>query len=204
MAQAVKELMDIVDELSPKGQMWFWAYLKSKDATSAAIHAGYEEKSARKQGHRLLTSPRVKRALDVHTSELAVTTGVTPERVILELARIAFLDLSNAIVVMGEDGSRGIDFDMLDDEQLRCLSEITTDTNSRYDKDGSLSSSTTKKKIKMYDKMKALDMLARHFGLYAESGGRDIDDLRKLIDEARKRRDTDIEIVDVTPNKETG
>ncbi len=202
MAQAPKELLDIVDKMSVKGQLWFWAFLKSRDATSAAVIAGYEEKSARKQGHRLLTSPRVKRALDVHTSELVVTTGVTPERVIIELARIAFLDLSNAITVTDEDGSRGINFDLLDDEQLRCLSEITTDTNTRYDKDGTATGSTVKRKIKMYDKMKALDMLARHFGLYAESGGRDIDDLRKLIDAARKRRDTDIEMVDVTPSKE--
>lgn len=82
MAKAKTELQTIVDALSSRAQMWFWSFVKHRDATRAAIDAGYVEKSARQQGHRMLTNPNVARCVDWHDNQAADGTGVMSKKVI--------------------------------------------------------------------------------------------------------------------------
>jgi phage terminase small subunit len=130
---------------------------------------------------------------------MITTTEVTPDAVVLELASIAFIDISEAIVI-DEDGNGSVDFRLLNEKQLKCMSEITTDTVDRFNNDGELISRSVKRKVKMYDKMKALEMLARHFGLLQERRDSDVDDLAKMVEEARQRRAAGI--IDVSPTRE--
>jgi phage terminase small subunit len=67
-------------------------YLKDKNATRAAIAAGYSEKSAKVTGSRLLTDANVRSQIEKANDKVNAKLEVTVERVREELARLAFFD----------------------------------------------------------------------------------------------------------------
>jgi phage terminase small subunit len=68
-------------------------YLIDLDPGAAAIRAGYGAKHARTTGARLLRRPEIAAAIRTAMAERAARLGITPERVIEEYVRIAFVDL---------------------------------------------------------------------------------------------------------------
>jgi phage terminase small subunit len=79
-------------ELTTKQAAFVREYLVDKNATQAAIRAGYSAKTARSQGERLLTNADIRRAVDAGVADLASRVGLTAERVLRERMRIAFFD----------------------------------------------------------------------------------------------------------------
>ena len=67
-------------------------YLKDFNATRAAIRAGYSPKTAASQGQRLLRSVVVIKAIGEDHTKLLKQTEASTERVLKELAAIAFPD----------------------------------------------------------------------------------------------------------------
>ena len=67
-------------------------YLVDKNATQAAIRAGYSPKSAASIGEENLRKPEIQAAIDAGMADLASRVGITAERVLRERARIAFFD----------------------------------------------------------------------------------------------------------------
>jgi phage terminase small subunit len=73
-------------KLTPRQERFVEAYLVTLSATKAAKLAGYSERSAGKIGSRLLNeNPLVRECVARRRSELTAATGLTPERVVLEL-----------------------------------------------------------------------------------------------------------------------
>lgn len=68
-------------------------YLIDLDPKAAAIRAGYAPNHARSTGARLLRRTEIAAAIRVAMAERAARLGITPERVIEEYVRIAFVDL---------------------------------------------------------------------------------------------------------------
>lgn len=79
--------------LTPKQQTFVDEYLVDLNATQAAIRAGYSKKTARSQGERMLTNVDVAAAIQKGFQERSERTQITAEKVLLELAVIAFADL---------------------------------------------------------------------------------------------------------------
>jgi phage terminase small subunit len=79
--------------LTPKQQTFVDEYLVDLNATQAAIRAGYSKKTARSQGERMLTNVDVAAAIQKGFQERSERTKITAEKVLLELAVIAFADL---------------------------------------------------------------------------------------------------------------
>ena len=67
-------------------------YMLDKNAKNAAIRSGYSAKAATNSGPRLLKNALVSAQIEEKTAQLSIRTGVTKERVIQELARIAFVN----------------------------------------------------------------------------------------------------------------
>lgn len=78
--------------LTPKQQRFVDEYLVDLNATQAAIRSGYSRRSAAEQGHDLLRKPQVAAAVQAGQAARAERTGITADRVLTELARIAFAD----------------------------------------------------------------------------------------------------------------
>lgn len=80
-------------ELTPKQERFVAEYLIDLNATQAAVRTGYSAKTAASQGARLLKQGGVARAVQAAQQARAVRTEITQDRVLQELARIAFFDI---------------------------------------------------------------------------------------------------------------
>ena len=83
---------------------------------------------------------------------------ITRERVLRELAAIAFGD-ARGVMSWGPDGVRLRDSEELTDYEAASVAEVA---ESKTESGGSL-------KVKQHDKVRALDLLARHLGMYPEA-----------------------------------
>jgi phage terminase small subunit len=133
-------------------------YLVDLNATQAAIRAGYSEKNAFKIGARMVQKCTVvKDAIDAALAERSKRTEITADRVVKELARIAFVDFRQ-VTSWGPGGVRLLSSDELSDDEAAIVAEVSETTT---ETGGSL-------KVKRYDKLKALELLGRHLGMFTD------------------------------------
>lgn len=64
------------------------------NATEAAKLAGYSENTARQQGSRMLTKVNIEKYIKWKAAEVLELLGITQERVLREIAAIAFTDIA--------------------------------------------------------------------------------------------------------------
>ena len=86
-------------EIIPPQQMEFIeAYLIERNATAAAIKAGYSKASAHAQGCHLLKTPKVRDELARRAMEIARQTNIEGARVLEEIASIAFAPITKGYI----------------------------------------------------------------------------------------------------------
>ena len=152
-------------------------YIKSLNATDAAIKAGYSEKTARSQGSRLLTNVDIQKAIQQAKAEREERTKIDADYV---LKRLVEIDQMDVLDIMDDDGNV---------KPLRDWPKIwrqyisNIETISMDDGEGWL------KKIKWPDKVKNLELLGKHVSVGAfkdkieHSGQLEIQSLSDLMDE---------------------
>lgn len=138
-------------------------YAVDANATQAAIRAGYSPRTAANQGSRLLDKVEVQRVIANQRKKLELRTGVTAERVRLELARVAFSDMAD-FIQWGRDGVKWFDSADLDKDQTAVIAEVVETIREVDEGDHSVTLST--KRFKLHDKIRALTELAKIMGLY--------------------------------------
>ena len=78
--------------MTPKQQPFVHEDLLHKNATQAAIRAGYSSKTAAAIGEQNLRKLEIRAAIDAGLNDLAARVGLTAEMVLRERKRIAFFD----------------------------------------------------------------------------------------------------------------
>lgn len=78
--------------MTDKQKMFCHEYMVDRNATQAAIRAGYSPKTAKSQGQRLLTKVDIKKHIDEHTEEQYERAGISADDVLNELVSIAMVD----------------------------------------------------------------------------------------------------------------
>ena len=147
-------------------------YLIDLNATQAAIRAGYSPKTANEQGARLLANVSVQEAIAKAMAERSKRTGISQDRVIQELARIAFVNPQN--LINPKDAS--VKADATEDD-LACIQSVKVKTM-----DGAKGKSV-EREVRLNDKMKALELLGKHLGMFKDKLEVDADmDLNITID----------------------
>ena len=140
-----------MSKLTPKQKLFVAEYVVDKNATRAAIRAGYSEKTAHSSGPRLLDNVGVKAEIDKKLAKLEEKVGLTAERVMREVAAIA---TSNIMDGMQYDANTGeFSFkspDEIPEEFWKAASEVTT---YQLPDGGGLAL-----KLKMHPKLQALKM----------------------------------------------
>jgi phage terminase small subunit len=144
--------------LSDKQEAFTEEYLVDFNQTAAAKRAGYSEHSAMSQASQLMSNTKVMAGLAEKRALLAEAHGVTSKRVIEELAKIAFSDVRN---VLDEEGGLLPPSEWSDDAAAT-VGSVELSTAGEF---------TTIQKIKQYDKLAALDKLARNLGLFENEVG---------------------------------
>lgn len=163
-------------KLTPKQERFVEEYLVDLNATQAAKRAGYSEKRAADIGFENLRKPEIADAIKKAKQERSRRTELTQDMVLEEIRAIAFSkftdfadvievphciidEAGNRIQVLDEDGNPVMKkvFDPkltadLTEEQKRVLQSI------KRGRDGF--------EIKLHDKMKALELLCKHLGIF--------------------------------------
>lgn len=146
-------------KLTEKQKRFVEEYLIDLNATQAAIRAGYSVKRASEIGYQLLQKTTVSEAIAAAMAERSRRTGITQDRVIQELAKIAFAKMTDFVEWDGE-GVRFRDSSQLSDEDAACVAEVT-EQEIEFE-----SGKKKTKKIKLHDKVAALEKLGRHLGIF--------------------------------------
>jgi phage terminase small subunit len=151
--------------LTPKQERFVQEYLIDLNATQAAIRAGYSAKTANEQGSRLLTNVSVRSAIEAAQQKRADRTEITQDRVLQELARIAFFDLRK---LYREDGSLKAMHELDDDAAavLAGVDVVEMAGGAKIGGDEGVSHVPMfTKKAKIPDKVAALGLAMRHLGM---------------------------------------
>lgn len=152
-------------------------YMIDSNGTHAAIRAGYSagknNTSAGVTAARLLADAKVRAEIDRRLAVLAATNHITVERTLKEISRIAYADVRK---LFDENGNfRPIH--ELDDEAAAQIAGVELEEH-RTEGDGEDDKPelTVTRKVKRWDKGKALDQCMAYLGMHktrnpAEGGG---------------------------------
>jgi phage terminase small subunit len=75
--------------LNAKQKAFTVEYMKDKNATQAAIRAGYSEKTARSIGNELLAKPDIQKAIEDLEKAAQTRAGITVEKIVERINKIA-------------------------------------------------------------------------------------------------------------------
>lgn len=152
-------------KLTEKQKRFCEEYLIDLNATQAAIRAGYSSKTASRIAIELLNKTHVSDYLSRLMQQRSKRTEITADRVLAELAAIAFSDRTELAKVNSIGVVEFTPTDDLPDDVKKVIAGI---------EEGKYGT-----KVTSYDKVKALELLGKHLGLFS-SGSDNSAALEKL------------------------
>lgn len=142
-------------KLTKKQRLFVDEYLIDLNATQAAIRAGYSVESARDIGCENLTKPNIQQAIAEKMAERSKRTGVNQDRVVLELAKIAFVNISDVV-----DTDTGEILPNASQDDLACIESV------KFKQSDNQYGGSIEREVKVASKLKALEMLGKHLGMW--------------------------------------
>ena len=140
--------------MTKKQKRFVEEYLIDLNATQAAIRAGYSPDTAKSIGSENLTKPDIQARIAKAMAERSRRTGVNADRVVMELAKIAFVNAGDVIdaetATVKPDAAR---------DDTAAIQSVKVKT---FGEDG------LEREIKMADKLKALELLGKHLGMFKD------------------------------------
>jgi phage terminase small subunit len=146
-------------KLTPKEQLFITRYLVDFNATQAAVDAGYSKKTARQTGCDILAKPYIQAAIKKEIDIILKDTRALSLRVVRECEKIAFGKISD-IMEFDDDGVTLKSSEEIDSSTIESIS---------FDKTFSKGGTSEKKRVKLYSKEKALEILAKYTTLYSDA-----------------------------------
>lgn len=150
-------------QLTDKQKVFVSEYVKDFNATQSAIRAGYSESTAGSIGGENLQKPEIKREINLLLSEIISNNKDTAVKVIRECHKIAFAKMTDFVDYTDSE----LTLKSSEEVDSSALESISFDTT--YSGSGEYTNTTTKKKIKLHDKLKALEILSKYTGLYKDT-----------------------------------
>lgn len=191
--------------LTAKQKRFCDEYLIDLNATQAAIRAGYSEKTAYRTGADNLRKPQIEEYIAKRQKELSRSTEITQERVIKELALIAFsnnADYAHVVEKKMKAEVDGVLVDVLDEDgkpvMYRTVEPVLTEELTEEQK---RALAVIKKgrdglEVKSCDKVKALELLGKHLGIFTDKIEANVNDttrseLQELLAQRKARGEPD-------------
>lgn len=169
-------------------------YLIDLNATQAAIRAGYSQKRASEQAYQLLQKTTVCEYIKQRQKERMERTEITQDMIIRELAIIAFSkasDYANIVEKQATTEVEGAIIPLLDENgeplMYRTVEPVLT---AELTEDQKKALAVIKKgrdgfEIKSYDKVRALELLGRHLGMWDKKTEMDNEEQRARIEKTK-------------------
>ena len=151
------------DKLTAKQAKFVEEYMVDLNATQADIRAGYSQKTAQAIGSENLRKPLVAAAIEGRRIAQTHANGITVERILKEQAAIAFFDLRK---LYRPDGSLKNPAEWDDETAAAMSANETVEMAGGLAVDGSGAQHVPMytKKVKGWDKGRALEALLKHLG----------------------------------------
>lgn len=144
-------------DLTDKQLAFVREYLLDLNAAAAARRAGYSPRTARAIGQENLTKPDIRAAIAAETERRADRTRVTQDRVVKELARLGFTDMTD-FVEWGPSGLTVKPSSDLSDDDSPAVTHVKFTPGEWGDT----------VEIKLGHKDSSLRMLGQHLGMFKE------------------------------------
>lgn len=141
-------------ELNERQKRFCSEYIIDLNGTQAAIRAGYSPKTANRIASENLSKPDIQNVIDKLINDREKRTNITQEFVLNELMKIATADGTDFAIVKKGNRVSLIPTEDLSPEKRAAIASI------KKGKDGI--------EVKSYDKLKALELLGRHLGMFKD------------------------------------
>jgi phage terminase small subunit len=148
-----------VAALRPKHARFVQEYLVDLNATQAAIRAGYSAKTADREGYRLLRNAEISAAVREGQRAQWAKAELSASRVLEELHRVSLVNIRGLFQADGQLKP----MTEWSDEQLAVVASVDIVT---VDREGAPPARVHK--LRLWNKVAALDTLAKHFELLKE------------------------------------
>lgn len=141
-------------KLTAKQQRFCDEYLIDLNATQAAIRAGYKKSEyTDTNANKLLENTRIREAVEKAMAERSRRTGVNQDRVLTEIAKLAFINISDVV-----DLDTGLIKPGATKEDLACIQSIKIKPTEFGEE----------REIKFYDKKGSLELCGKHLGMFKD------------------------------------
>lgn len=142
-------------KLTDKQKKFVEEYLIDLNATQAAIRAGYKKSEyTDTNANKLLENTRIAEAIAKAMAERSKRTGISQDRVVNELAKIAFVNMLDVVDEEGRIRSTA------SEDDLACIESI------KHKESSSINGDSTEREVKIASKLKALELLGKHLGMW--------------------------------------
>ena len=155
--------------LTDKQRAFCLHYCTHWNATKAAKQAGYSEKTAQEISSENLSKPIIQAYIKHIQSDIAAAAGVSALRNLMELTKIAYTNPTD----IRESWGQLKDWESIPDDVKAGIAEVVTVSkvlrrvgggDESEDENSGLVQTLETVKVKMHDKLKALDMINRMLG----------------------------------------
>lgn len=157
-------------KLRPKVKVFVREYAKDLNGTQAAIRAGYSVRTAGAIASEHLQKPHVQAAIQAEQAARAKRLEITADAVVREFAILGLADMRNYLR-FDDKGQVYLDWANMPETATKAIAEITQEEYVEgKDEDARV---IRKTKFKLHDKVRALENLGKHLGLFPKepSGG---------------------------------
>ena len=136
--------------LTHKEKAFVDEYMFDLNAKAAALRAGYNMEQSPTE---LMARPHVNEAIEIKLAERSKRLGVSSDRIIAELAKIAFANIGDIV----DPTNAAVKHDVHEYDSS-AISSIKVKTGEWG----------TEREVKLYDKKSALELLGKHVGLFSD------------------------------------
>ena len=145
----------MANKLTPKQRRFIDEYLIDLNATQAAIRAGYSEKTAYSIGLQNLKKLEIQAEIQKRRNRLQSKLEITQERVLQELAAIAFAN--------GADYAKVVNSGLLPTVEMIPTEELPPE---KLPAIAGIKANQYGVEVKLHDKVKALELLGKYLGTF--------------------------------------
>ena len=180
--------------MTAKQQRFCDEYLIDLNATQAAIRAGYSEKRASEQAYQLLQKTTVQNFIQQRKAERMERTEITQDFVLKELVEMASVNATDYARIVEKNATvqvEGVEMQLYDAEgnpvKYRTVEPILTEELTEVQKKALrvIKKGRDGFEIQPYDKLKILELLGRHLGMWDKKTEMDNEEQRARIEKTK-------------------
>lgn len=147
-------------------------YMIDLNASAAARRAGYSPKFINGNASKLMQITAIRARIDQLMADQSQRTGINADRVIRELARVAFI---NAPEVVNTETGQVLSTASRDD--TAAIASV------RIKKSSGDAGESVEREVRFADKLKALELLGKHLGMFTDNIKMQMEGAVQIIDD---------------------